>query len=524
MKRQISSKKEFYYDKQAAQRVIDFFTQYLVHVKGRWAGQPFTLLGWERDVITQAFGWKKADGTRKYRTIYVEIPRKNGKTSICGGLALYLLMADGESGGEVYCAAGDRAQASLVYNTAKEMYESSKKLEGRLEVFKRTMFHEESMSKYEVLSADAPTKHGLNASGIIIDELHVQPNRDLVDVLVTSTGAREQPLAIMITTAGYDRNSICWEYHEYARQVIAGTIKDETFLGVIYAADEKDDWEDEKTWKKANPSLGHTISMEYLRNEFKKAKEIPAYQNTFRRLHLNQWTSQSTRFIDMSSWNESAGIVDKDELQACICYGGLDLASTIDIAAFALVFPPEEEGQAFKALLFFWIPGDNIQEKIRRDKVPYDLWVEQGYIRATPGNVIDYGFIRRDINALKEQYNIQEIAYDPWNATQITLELAEEDGMTMVPLRQGFQSMSAPTKELLKLIVSKQLHHGNNPVLNWMADNMAVKTDPAGNIKPDKEKSTQRIDGIVALIMALDRASRNINVGSVYEERGLLVI
>lgn len=399
---------------------------------------------------------------------------------------MYLLMADGESGGEVYCAAGDRAQASLVYNTAKEMYESSKKLEGRLEVFKRTMFHEESMSKYEVLSADAPNKHGLNASGIIIDELHVQPNRDLVDVLVTSTGAREQPLTIMITTAGYDRNSICWEYHEYARQVIAGTIKDETFLGVIYAADEKDNWEDEKTWKKANPSLGHTISLEYLRNEFKKAKEIPAYQNTFRRLHLNQWCSQSTRFIDMAFWNASAGVVNKDELQACICYGGLDLASTIDIAAFALVFPPEEEGQPFKVLPFFWIPGDNITEKIRRDKVPYDVWVKQGYIKATPGNVIDYGFIRAEINRLKELYNIQEIAYDPWNATQITLELAEEDGMTMVPLRQGFQSMSAPTKELLKLIVSKQLSHGNNPVLNWMVDNVAVKTDPAGNIKPDK--------------------------------------
>lgn len=226
----------------------------------------------------------------------------------------------------------------------------------------------------------------------------------------------------------------------------------------------------------------------------------------------------------MASWNESAGIVDKDELQACICYGGLDLASTIDIAAFALVFPPEEEGQPFKVLPFFWIPGDNITEKIRRDKVPYDVWVKQGYIKATPGNVIDYSFIRAEINRLKELYNIQEIAYDPWNATQITLELAEEDGMTMVPLRQGFQSMSAPTKELLKLIVSKQLHHGNNPVLNWMADNMAVKTDPAGNIKPDKEKSTQRIDGVVATIMALDRASRNINTGSVYEERGLLVI
>lgn len=496
-----------------------------MHVKGRWAGKPFTLLKWQKDLIAQLFGWKKTlDNTRKYRTCYIEVPRKNGKSAISSALALYLLMADGESGGEVYCAAGDRAQAAIVYDVAKRMYESSEKLEGQLEVFKRTMYHGESMSKYEVLSADVPGKHGLNASGIIIDELHVQPNRELVDVLVTSTGAREQPLTIMITTAGYDRESICWEYHEYARQVIEGTINDDTFFGTIYAADEKDNWEDEKTWKKANPSLGHTISLEYLRNEFKKAKEIPAYQNTFRRLHLNQWTSQSARFIDMMQWNESYGIVDSAELQGKTCCGGLDLASTIDIAALALVFPPEDPMWEYKVLLFFWIPGDNIREKVRRDRVPYDLWVEQGYIRATPGNVIDYSFIRAEINRLKELYDIQEIAYDPWNATQLTLELSEQDGMTMIPLRQGFQSMSSPTKEFLKLIVSKRLHHGGNPVLTWMADNMSVKTDPAGNIKPCKEKRTQRIDGIVATIMALDRASRNASAGSVYEERGLIAV
>lgn len=366
------------------------------------------------------------------------------------------------------------------------------------------------------------TKHGLNASGIIIDELHVQPNRDLVDVLTTSIGAREQPLTIMITTAGYDRNSVCWEYHEYARQVIEGTLVDDTFYGILFAADEKDNWEDEAVWAKANPSLDQTIGLDYLRTEYKRAKEIPAYQNTFRRLHLNQWTQQSVRFIDMVHWNESAGIVDEEELQGEACYGGLDLASTIDIAAFVLIFPDAEK--TYRVLPFFWIPGDNVKEKVRRDKVPYDLWIKQGYIKTTPGNVIDYGFIRKDINTLKEQYNIQEIAYDPWNATQITLELAEGDGMTMIPVRQGFQSMSAPTKELLKLIVSKQLRHGNNSVLNWMADNMAVKNDPAGNIKPDKEKSTQRIDGIVALIMALDRAIRNVHAGSVYEERGLIAV
>lgn len=518
----ISSSKDFYYDSKAADRVVEFFQNYLVHVKGRWAGQPFHLLPWEESLLREIFGWKNADGKRRYRTVYVEVPRKNGKTSLCGGLALYLLMADGEYGAEVYCAAGDRAQASLVYNTAKEMYEASPTLQGKLEVFKRTMFHHESLSKYEVLSADAPTKHGLNASGIIIDELHVQPNRDLVDVLTTSIGAREQPLTIMITTAGYDRNSVCWEYHEYARQVIEGTLVDDTFYGILFAADEKDNWEDEAVWAKANPSLDQTIGLDYLRTEYKRAKEIPAYQNTFRRLHLNQWTQQSVRFIDMVHWNESAGIVDEEELQGEACYGGLDLASTIDIAAFVLIFPDAEK--TYRVLPFFWIPGDNVKEKVRRDKVPYDLWIKQGYIKTTPGNVIDYGFIRKDINTLKEQYNIQEIAYDPWNATQITLELAEGDGMTMIPVRQGFQSMSAPTKELLKLIVSKQLRHGNNSVLNWMADNMAVKNDPAGNIKPDKEKSTQRIDGIVALIMALDRAIRNVHAGSVYEERGLIAV
>ena len=515
---------EFYFDEKEALRVEQFFADYLLHVKGRWSGKPFVLLEWQKKIIQNVFGWKNKEGLRKYRTVYIEVPRKQGKSQLCAGLSLYLLLADGEMGGEVYNIAGDRAQAALVFDIAKGMYLKSAKLKNKLEVFKRLMFDHKTMSKYEVLSADADLKHGLNASGIIIDELHVQPNRELVDVMVTSTGARQQPLTIMITTAGYDKNSICWEYHDYAEKIINGKIKDESFYGIIYAAEEKDNWESEETWKKANPSLGKTISLDYLRGEYNKAKEVPSYQNTFRRLHLNQWTSQETRFIEMDKWNKCGSPIDFTTLRNRDCFGGLDLSATTDLSAFVLLFPPTEDDNKYTVLPYFWIPAENMRQRELRDRVPYEQWVREGYIETTEGNVIDYTAIKERIKNLATLYNIKAIAFDPWNATQTTLELAEQDGFNMIEMRQGYASMSAPTKELLKLILSKKINHGNNPVLNYMAECINVTSDPAGNIKPDKTKRTFRIDGIVALIMALDKAHRQQTSTSIYETRGLIAI
>jgi len=518
------SNTDFYFDECAAQVAVNFFERLLHHSKGEWAGRPFILEAWQRDqIIRPLFGWKRSDGTRRYRRAYIEVPRKNGKSTLASGIALFLLFADDEPGAEIYSAAADRDQAGIVFDEAKTMVVNSPELDKRAQCFKRSIIVQSTWSTYRVLSADAPTKHGFNAHGVIFDELHAQPNRDLWDVLNTSTGARRQPLMVMITTAGYDLNSICGEQHEYARQVLAGIIDDPEFFAFIAAAEMDDDWQDPEIWKKANPNLGISVKFDYLQAEAHRAAMSPAYQNTFRRLHLNQWTQQETRWMPIEAWDTCAQPINASLLENAGCYGGLDLASTSDIASFVLDFPGEPGEEEHHAWLpFFWIPEENMIERARKDRVPYDAWVRDGLITATPGNVIDYAYIVAKIIEMGEQFNIKEIAFDRWGAFQISQQL-EAARFTMVGFGQGFVSMSAPTKELLRLVLNGRLAHGGNPVLRWMADNMVVSTDPAGNVKPNKARSREKIDGIVAGTMALDRAIRHGNENkSVYEGRGLL--
>ena len=503
---------EFHFDEEAAERATSFFPRFLVHVKGEWAGQPFELDEWQREqIIRPLFGWKRADGTRRYRTVYIEVPRKNGKSLTGAGIALILLFADHEMGGEVYSAAADRDQAAIVFDLAKQMVLASPELSAISEIYRRSIVVPRTGSAYHVLSADANTKHGKNASGVLFDELHAQPNRELWDVLNTSTGARRQPVTVAITTAGYDRTSICFEVHDYACKVRDGIIEDATFLPVIYGAKEDADWHDPKVWKQVNPGLGVSVKLDYIEQQAKKAIETPTYQNTFRRLHLNQWTQQNTRFIDLDVWNAGNRPVDPAALEKHACFAGLDLSSTTDISAFVLLFPPAEDGGEYTVLPHFWVPEENIDKRSKKDRVPYDVWVRDGFIEATPGNVIDYDTIRRRINELNRRYHIYELALDRWNATQISTQL-ESDGFTVVPYGQGYRDMSAPTKNLEALLMAKRVRHGGNPVLRWMADNVSVKQDPAGNLKPDKAKSTGRIDGIVGLVMALGRANLNPDV------------
>lgn len=499
-----------------------FFERLLVHTKGDWAGGAFKLQPWQRDeIIRPLFGWKRPDGTRRYRRAYVEIPRKNGKSTLCAGIALYLLFADGEAGAEVFSAAADRDQASIVFDSAKTMAEASPQLIKRCKPFKRSIVVPETNSFYRVLSADAYTKHGLNAHGIVFDELHAQPNRELYDVLNTSTGARKQPMMVMITTAGFDRNSICWEQHEYARQVRDGLIDDSSMFVYIAAADEGDDWTDPAIWAKANPGLGVTVSLEYMQEQCRQAMQSPAYQNTFRRLHLNQWTSQDSRWLDMTAWD--ACDAPLPDLRGRVCYAGLDLASTTDIAALVLAFPPVAAGEPVWLLPYFWVPQENLIARGRKDRVAYDAWARDGLIEATPGNVIDYNYIERRIGEVARLYKLKEIAFDPWNASQ-TAQSMGNAGITMIEMRQGMASMTAPTKELNRLVLSGGIGHGGNLVLRWMADNVVVKSDAAGNLKPDKGMSRQRIDGIVAAIMGIDRLTRNVGKKeSVYKTRGLRV-
>lgn len=502
------------------ERAVEFIRKYLRHVKGEWAGMPFELDPWQDKIIRKLFGTLRADGTRQYRRCYVEIPRKNGKSTLASAVALYLLLADKEPGAEIYSCAADRDQAGIVFDMARSMVESHVELRKRTKVYRTSIVVPETASRYKVLSADAFTKHGLNAHGVIFDELHAQKNRDLWDVMLTSTGARRQPLIFSITTAGvYNPESICWEVHDYACKVRDGIIEDDEFLPVIYAADKDDDWTDPEIWKASNPGFGISVKADYLERECERAKEVPAAQNTFRRLHLNQWTEQETRWLDMDVWDESGGVLDEDALAGQECFAGLDLSTTTDISALALYFRGGE------TVMRFWVPGDNIAKRAKHDRVPYDTWKRDGHLISTDGNVVDYDFIRKEINELGRVYNIRQIAIDRWNATHLSTQLMG-DGHDVVMFGQGFASMSAPTKELEKLLLNRAINHGNHPVLRWMASNVAVKQDAAGNLKPAKDKSTERIDGIVALIMAIGLATQDDgeSLSERYEKDDILVL
>ena len=515
------------FDEEKAKRTVDFINC-LKHTKGKWRGQPFELLPWQEAIIRDVFDTVKENGYRQYNTAYVEIPKKNGKSELAAGVALYMTCGDNEWGAEVYGCASDRQQASIVFDVAVDMVEQCPALKKRIKpvMSVKRLVYKPTNSFYQVLSAEAYTKHGLNVHAVIFDELHSQPNRELFDVMTKGSGdARTQPLFFLITTAGTDRYSVCFEQHQKAEDILQGRKTDPTFYPVIYGASDDADWSSEDVWRKANPSLGHTIDIEKVRNAYLSAKDNPAEENIFRQLRLNQWVKQSTRWMPMDKWDACAFPVDEREVLGRECYGGLDLSSSIDITAFVLVFPPRNDTEKYILLPYFWIPEENMRLRVRRDHVPYDVWEKQGFLHTTEGNVIHYGFIENFIDDLGRKFHIKEIAFDRWGAVQMVQNL-EGLGFTVVPFGQGFKDMSPPTKRLMELVLEKNIVHGGHPVLRWMMDNIFVRTDPAGNIKPDKEKSTEKIDGAVATIMGLDRAIRNsgISTGSVYDERGILTI
>lgn len=518
--------KDSYYDKDSADYAVNFI-ECLSHTKGKWSGKPFELIDWQEQIIRDIFGTLKPNGYRQFNTAYIEIPKKMGKSELAAAVALLLCCGDGEERAEVYGCAADRQQASIVFEVAADMVRMSPALSKRVKILsatKRIVF-QPTNSFYQVLSAEAYSKHGFNIHGVVFDELHTQPNRKLFDVMTKGSGdARTQPLYFLITTAGSDTKSICYETHQKAKDLLAGRKVDPTFYPVIYGAEESDDWTDPKVWKKANPSLGITVGIDKVKAACESAKQNPAEENTFRQLRLNQWVKQAVRWMPMDRWDKCAFAVNEEDLLGRVCYGGLDLSSSIDITAFVLVFPPEDEEDKYIVLPYFWLPEETLNLRVNRDHVPYDVWEKQGHLKTTEGNVVHYGFIEKFIEELDEKYNIREIAFDRWGAVQMVQNL-EGMGFTVVPFGQGFKDMSPPTKELMKLTLEEKVAHGGHPVLRWMMDNIFIRTDPAGNIKPDKEKSTEKIDGAVATIMALDRAIRcgNDTSASVYDGRGLLV-
>lgn len=517
---------------EAADKAVRFFEKHLTHTKGRWSGHPFHLLPWqENDIIRPVFGTLDKEGLRQYRKVYIEVPKKNGKSEIAAGIALKLLLADGEQGGEVYSAAADKEQAAIVFNVAAQMVRNSKALSKRCKVIdsQKRIIVPKTGSIYRVLSSDVKTKHGVNASGVIFDELHAQPTRELYEVLTEGSGdARAQPLFVFLTTAGYDRESICWEVHEYADKVLKGLIKDPNFLAIMYAVGEDEEWEDEKNWLKANPSMGSAkdvregraiLDIAKLRAAYNEAKHIPAKQNAFRRLRLNQWTQQVDRFIDLSLWDENAGLVDELQLKGRRCYGGLDLGSVNDLAAWVMVFPHDDDEEELDILARFWCPKSRIYAPENKYASSYQEWEREGLLVATPGDAIDYGFVRRQILQDAQTFGLVDLNVDRlFQAHQLATELADE-GLEVLGMGQGMMSMAAPMAEFLRRLLTRKLRHGGNKVLRFMADGAVVKTDEANNMKFDKANSQCKIDGLVALVMALDRAMRNTK--SVYEERGI---
>ena len=531
------AKRGLRFDPVAAQRAIDFF-QFLKHSKGKWAGESFSLAPWQQFIVYSLFGWKKADGTRRYRFAHVEVARKNGKTTLWAGVGLYLFFADGEPGAEVYCAATKKDQAKILFSEAERMRSASPGLKKRIASFRNNMHIAGTASKFEPLGADEDTLDGLNPHGALVDELHAHKTRGLWDVLETAMGARRQPLMAAITTAGSDRESICWKQHEYGEKILQAIAHDDSFFVFIACIDDEDNWEDERNWIKANPNLGVSVNVEDLRDRALKAKQMPSALNSFLRLRLNKWTNSETAAVKVEDWRACVGfsMAGKDprslrteieaQLEGRDCIIAVDLASTEDIACAAKLFPPEEENQPYIFLPDFWLPEERLQEKIAEWRAPYDVWSREGFIRTTDGNVIDYDAIGEQVLRDCERYSVREITFDPWNATQFANDLQKagipNDKLMKFP--QTMATLAEPTKRLLEVLIpNRTIAHLGNPVLTWMASNLLVKEDNNGNKRPVKGKGRGKIDGMVALIMALGRAIASPGDGaSVYETRGIV--
>jgi len=492
----------------AADRAVRLINQ-LTHTKGPFAGKAFNLRPWQEHQIVRPLFTTREDGLRRYRTCLLMLPRKNGKSELAAALAIYFLLFDGEIGAEVYSAATDKDQAALVFNMAAAMIRNDPELLARCEIIdsQKRIVYRATGSFYRAISAEAYSKHGFNASVVIYDELHAAANDELWYVLSTSQGARAQPLMMAITTAGYDRRSILWKLYAHGKRVLENPALDPTFLPILFEAPQDADWTDEAVWKGCNPALGDFRSMEEMRTVAARAKEIPSEENWFRRLYLNQWTEQATRWIQMESWDACQAPIQRASLRGRRCYVGMDLSTTTDLTALVAVFPDAEGG--FDVLPAFFAPAEGIAERSRHDRVPYADWRRDGYLTATQGKHVDYEAVRMRLHEWAKEFDMRQVAYDPWNATDLVTRLTEQDGFECVPMRQGFGSLSAPTKALEVAILGKQLRHDGHPILRWNMSNIAVETDAAGNVKMSKKESTERIDGAAALVMAVDAMNRH---------------
>ena len=518
-----------YLDESRAVRVRDFLAKFVRHSKGKWAGKPFELQPWQwQDLVRPLYGWVRADGRRRrFSRAYISTAKKSGKSMLASGLGLFHLLADGEQGALCICAATSKEQAGIVYQEAASAVDQSTHLRSHIQVIpsRKRLEHPASRSVLHAIAADGGTNEGLQASAIIIDELHrwdLPKARDLWGALLYAGSSRDQPIAIYITTAGVDRESICWDRYQYGRAVIDGTVVDPAFFALIYESSIEDDWSNPETWAKANPSMGVTLSPEAFEQDFEEARQSPAKENAFRRYRLNQWTKAESRWLSGESW-EACGVEDFPDVSGLPCWGGLDLASTTDLTAFALVWPLEDGRSALR--VWYWAPENAAKERERRNRPRLDTWIRDGWIAETPGAATDYDRVRSDIQGLAEEFQIIDIAFDPWNASQLAGQLMD-DGISVVKFGQGYRSMTGPSKLFEAAVLDSRIVHDRNPVLVWNVESCQVEQDAAGNIKPSKARSHQKIDGVVAAVMAMGRsglAEKSAGGASCYEEGGMII-
>lgn len=514
-----------WFDTAAAAKALEFFPSCLKHHKGEFAGRPFNLEPWQAVIVACAFGFRRADGLRRFREVYIEIPKKNGKSELAAGLALFMLVADGEPGAEIYCAAGNEDQASIVLAAARAMVETSPDLSAMCRCVLRFIRHKDAAgfeSIVHVLTAKAKTKDGKNPNCLIYDELHAVETPELYDAITTGMISRRQPLTIIITTAGYQKDSICWRKHEHAESVRSGRVNDPSFLPVLWGAGVEEDWTSEAVWAKANPNLGVSVQLSALREACRKAIDQPEYETAFRTMHLCQWVSVERRWLPESQWMACLARGVKIDETPGECWGGIDLSSTTDITSLAYVFrlPNSDRWRLF---VRNFIPEARIRARSHNDRVPYDMWARQGWIIPTPGNVVDHERVEEWAANDAKRFRVRAFGIDPWSASRTATNLMAK-GIDIVEVRQGFRSLSEPTKLFQALVLSGRLEHSGDPVLGWAVSHVAVDMDPAGNLKFSKARSSDRIDPLAAAVNALAVAGAANERRSVYMDRGPLCI
>jgi len=497
----VYSSSRFHFDEHEAERVVFFIEEFCRHVKGPRSGQPFILEAWQRDLLRDLFGWRRPDGSRRYRYVWMESPRKSGKSTLAAALSLYMLMVDPEPAAEIVIAAANSEHACICFNIARDMMRRDPDLAEVCRSYQRSLLYKDA--RLRVVSSRHASILGQNISCLIFDDVYLQTGRDLHDALITSIGARAQPLTIYATGAGWERSSLAWELHDYAMKVHSGAIDDPDWLVTSHGASSSEDWTDPVVWRRAHPGIGVTIPEEFFAAECRRAQRTPGFINTFRRLYLNVWGDERSRWLDMDKWDACGETsVDGDALLGRECYAGLDLSTTTDLSALVLAFPDADGG--YTLLPFAFCPSEAMHERQRRDRVDYLSWRDQGQLIATEGNSIDHAAIRTKVVELSCLYRIRELAYDRWNASMLITQL-QHDGLNCVPVAQTTGGMSPPSRELERVLAEGKLRHGGHPVLRWCAGNAVAHTDANGEVRPSKSKSSERIDVLVAALMAISR-------------------